>query len=49
MQESTKKAMEHVKEEHYSTFCKHLLVYDLGLGTEFLQEIEAHYDNISNT
>jgi hypothetical protein len=39
------KAMEQVRKEHYLTFCKHLLVCDPGLWIEFLQEIQAHYDN----
>jgi hypothetical protein len=36
MQELIEKVMEQVKKEHYSTFCKHLFVYDPGLGPEFL-------------
>jgi hypothetical protein len=39
------KAMEHVKKEHYLVFYKHLFVCDPALGLEFLQEIQAHYDN----
>jgi hypothetical protein len=35
MQELIKKVMEHVRQEHYSTFCKHFLVCDL-FGIEFL-------------
>jgi hypothetical protein len=36
MQELIEKAMEQVKKEHYSTFCKHLLICDLGLGIKYL-------------
>jgi hypothetical protein len=37
--------MEHVRKEHYLTFCKHLPICDPGLGAKFLQEIWALYDN----
>jgi hypothetical protein len=39
--------MEQVKKEHYQTFCKHLPICDLVLKLEFLQEIQAHYNNNS--
>jgi len=45
IQELIEKAMEHVKKEHYSTFCKHFPICDSSIGTKFLQEIKAHYDN----
>jgi len=45
MQEFIEKAMEHVRKEHYLAFCKHFPIYDPSLGTKFLQEIQAHYDN----
>jgi hypothetical protein len=41
------KAMEQVKKEHYSIFCKHFPNYNHALGPKFLQEILAHYDNNS--
>jgi hypothetical protein len=34
-----------VRKEHYLAFCKHLPVCDMGFGTKFVQEIQAHYDN----
>jgi hypothetical protein len=37
--------MEHVRKELYSIFYKHFPICDLGLWTELLQEIQAHYDN----
>jgi putative hemolysin len=36
--------MEQVRKDHYSAFCKHLLVCDLSLGVDFLKEIQVHYD-----
>ncbi len=36
--------MELVRKDHYSTFCKHFHVCDLALDTDFLQEIQVHYD-----
>ncbi len=47
MQELIEKVMEQVRKEHYSTFCKHSPICDPGLGLEFLEEIQAHYDNNS--
>jgi hypothetical protein len=38
------RAMEHVKKEHYSAFCKHLPICDPSLGVDFLREIQVHYD-----
>jgi hypothetical protein len=43
LQEHMEKAMEQVRKDHYFTFCKHLLVYDLALGSSFLKEIQVHY------
>jgi hypothetical protein len=38
------RAMEQVRKDHYSTFCKHLLVCDISMGSDFLKEIHVHYD-----
>jgi hypothetical protein len=38
------KAMELVRKDHYSIFCKHLHMCDLALGMDFLKEIQVHYD-----
>jgi hypothetical protein len=38
------KAMEEVKKDHYYTFCKHLPMCDHAFGTNFLKEIQVHYD-----
>jgi hypothetical protein len=38
------KAMEHVKKDHYSAFCKRLQVCDTFLGANFLKEIQVHCD-----
>jgi hypothetical protein len=38
------RAMDQVKKDHYSTFCKHLLVFDLALGPNFLKEIQVYYN-----
>ncbi len=36
--------MELVQKEHYSAFCKHLLVCDMILSPDFLMELQVHYD-----
>jgi hypothetical protein len=38
------RAMEQVKKDHYSTFCKHLPICDPSRGVDFLKEIHVHYD-----
>jgi hypothetical protein len=43
--ELMEKEMEYVRKEHYSAFYKHFHICDHTLGPEFLQKIQAHYDN----
>jgi hypothetical protein len=43
-QEQMKRAMEQVRKDHYSAFCRHLLVCDISMGSNFLKEIHVHYD-----
>jgi hypothetical protein len=38
------KVLEQVRKDHYSAFCKHLLVRDFFLVVDFLREIQVHYD-----
>jgi hypothetical protein len=38
------RAMEQVKKDHCSAFCKHLPICDPSLGANFLREIQVHYD-----
>jgi hypothetical protein len=38
------RTMEHMKKDHYSTFCKHLSICDPSLGVDFVREIHVHYD-----
>ncbi len=40
LKEQMEKAMEQVKKDRYSTFYKHLPVYDHALGMDFLKEIQ---------
>jgi hypothetical protein len=42
--EQMEKAMEQVRKDHSSTFCKHLFVCNPALGTNFFKEIQVHYD-----
>jgi hypothetical protein len=44
LQKCMEKVMEQVRKDHYLTFCKHLLIFDLTLGPNFLKEIQVHYD-----
>jgi hypothetical protein len=44
LQKCMEKVMEQVRKDHYSPFCKHLLVCDPTLGPNFLKEIQVHYD-----
>jgi hypothetical protein len=39
LKEHMEKAMDQVRKDHYSAFCKHLLVCDLVFGQNFLKEI----------
>jgi hypothetical protein len=46
LQELMEKAMEQVRKEHYLAFYKHMTICDHALGPKFLQEIQAHYNNL---
>jgi hypothetical protein len=39
LKEQMEKAMEQVRKDHLSSFCKHLFVYNLAFGMNFLKEI----------
>jgi hypothetical protein len=44
LKEHMERAIDQVKKDHYSTFCKHLLIFDLALCPNFLKEIQVYYD-----
>jgi hypothetical protein len=44
LKEWMEKVMEQVRKNHYSAFCKHLLMCNLAFGIDFQMDIQVHYD-----